>query len=128
MIDRTRDYARVLLAGIRLLNGGAALLVPKILARRLGVDPDRNPGVLYFLRLFGIRTVIIGADLLVGSDDRRAESLRIGILIHGSDTLAATLAAMTGQLPKGVGQMIVLISALNTALAIYGRGGSASSR
>jgi hypothetical protein len=62
---RPRDYARILLACIHLLNGGAALLVPGFLARQIGIDPQTNPGVLYVFRMFGIRTVLVGVDLLV---------------------------------------------------------------
>ena len=42
--------------------------------------------------MFGIRTVLIGAELLMQTGDRRAEALRRAILIHASDTLAALLA------------------------------------
>jgi hypothetical protein len=58
--DRLRDSARILLACIRLFNGLAALFVPGVLARQLGVNPDDNPGMLYVFRMFGIRTVLIG--------------------------------------------------------------------
>src|SRR3712207_7487934 len=47
--------SRIALAGIRLFNGTAALLAPAWLTRRLGVDPDTNPAVIYVFRLFGIR-------------------------------------------------------------------------
>jgi hypothetical protein len=111
------DYARVLLACIRLGLGGAALLVPGFLARRIGVDPDANPGVAYVFRMFGIRTVLIGAELLVQKGEQRTEAVRRGILIHASDTLAAYLATLSGNFPKQ-GRAIVVISAVNTALAI----------
>jgi hypothetical protein len=112
-----QDYARVLLACIRLLNGGAALLVPGFLARQIGVDPDANPGITYVFRMFGIRTVLIGAELLVQTGDRRTEAVRRAVVIHASDTLAAYLATLSGQFPKK-GKTIVWISAMNTALAI----------
>jgi hypothetical protein len=112
-----QDYARILLACIRLLNGGAALLVPGFLARQIGIDPDANPGVCYVFRMFGVRTVLIGAELLVQTGDRRAESVRRAVLIHASDTVAAFLATRSGHFPKQ-GRTIVWISALNTALAI----------
>ena len=112
-----QDYARWLLAGIRLLNGGAALFAPGFLARRIGVDPDTNPGVTYVFRMFGIRTVLIGVELLVQTGDRRAEAVRRGVLIHASDTLAAFLATRSAHFPKD-GRLIVWISALNTALAV----------
>ena len=111
------DYARVLLACIRLLNGGLALLAPGFLARQIGVDPDTNPGILYVFRMFGIRTVLIGADLLQSRGPRRDEAVQRAVLVHASDTLAASLAAMSGQFPKS-GRGIVAISALNTLLAI----------
>src|SRR5437762_8290283 len=94
------DYARVLLACIRLLNGGAALLVPGFLARRIGVDPDANPGIVYVFRMFGIRTVLIGAELLVQTGDRRQEAVRRAVVIHASDTVAAFLATLNGRFPK----------------------------
>jgi hypothetical protein len=115
--DRTRDYARILLAWIRLLNGFAALLIPGFLARQIGVDPDANPAVTYVLRMFGIRTVLIGAELLVQTGDRRAEALRRAILIHASDTLAAFLASLSPRFPKQ-GRTIIWISAANTVLAL----------
>ena len=114
---RLRDYARLLLAAIRLFNGGAALLAPGFLARQIGVDPQANPGVLYVFRMFGIRTVLIGADLLLQDSQRRHDAVRRAPLVHASDTVAAILAARSGQIPRG-GRVIVAISALNTLLAV----------
>jgi hypothetical protein len=111
------DYARVLLACIRLVNSCAALLVPGFLARQIGVDPDANPGVLYVFRMFGIRTVLIGVELLMQTGERREEALRRAVVIHACDTVAATLAVVGGNFPKQ-GRPIIWISALNTLLAI----------
>jgi hypothetical protein len=118
-VDRTRDVARILLACIRLFNGLAALLAPQALAGRLGIDADKNPAALYVFRMFGIRTVLIGADLLLQKGERRREALRLGIIVHASDTLAAYLAGRSGKLPGNTSKMIVAISAVNTALALY---------
>jgi hypothetical protein len=112
-----QDYARVLLACIRLLNGALAVLMPGFLARRIGVDPEANPGIVYVFRMFGIRTLLIGAELLVQTGERRTEAVRRGVLIHASDTLAAFLATLSGHFPKQ-GRAIVWISAMNTALAV----------
>jgi len=128
MAGRTHDLARILLAGIRLFNGTAALVAPEELARRLGVDPGQNPGVLYFIRLFGIRTVLIGAELLVRRGERLDEAVKLGILVHASDTLAAAMAAASRRLPPGAGKMVTIISAVNTALAIYASTGSWKAR
>jgi hypothetical protein len=116
-VNNKRDLARILLAVIRLFNGLAALAVPGVLARQVGVDPDANPGVLYVFRMFGVRTVLLGAELLFQTGDRRAEALRKAPLIHASDTVAAVLASLSGNFPKR-GRIIVAISAVNTVLAV----------
>jgi hypothetical protein len=116
---QTKDVARILLALIRLVNGVLALLAPQFLSKRLGIDSESSPAALYVWRMFGIRTVLIGADLLLQKGARRREALRFAIVIHASDTLAAYLAGRDGKLPKDAGRLIVGISAFNTALAIY---------
>jgi hypothetical protein len=122
-LRNAHDYARVLLALIRLFNGGVALVAPQMLAGRLGVDAQANPGILYVFRMFGIRTVLIAADLLVRGEQRREEAVRDAPLIHASDTVAAALAWRSGRLPAGAGATITTISAINTALALYARAG-----
>lgn len=117
------DYARLLLAAIRLLNGGLALFAPQVLARRLGQDPERNPALLYVLRMFGIRTVLIGADLALQSGAQQTETMQRAVIIHASDTIAAAVAASSGRLPGASGLLITLISALNTLLALYASAG-----
>ena len=106
--------AAVALAGIRLVNGTAGLVAPQVLAQRLGADQD-DPALLYALRLFGVRTVVIAVDLLRG--DRAA--LRTAVPIHASDTVAAVLLAR--RLPARQGAAVVGISALNTCLALLAR-------
>jgi hypothetical protein len=118
------ELARMLLATIRLFNGTAALFVPDRLARRLGVDPEENPAILYVLRMFGIRTLLIGRDLLAGDEGVRMHALRAAPVIHAADTLAAAAAAATGKLPRRAGTMLVLISTTNTALALASRRGA----
>jgi hypothetical protein len=115
--------ARILLGTIRLANGSLALLAPAQLADRLGVDPEENPAMLYVLRMFGIRTVLIARDLLAHDQQARAKALRRAPLIHASDTLAAGLAAASGKLPRRAAVLITAVSVVNTALALAARGG-----
>jgi len=110
-------FARRLLGTIRIVNGAAALLAPAQLARRLGTDPVEHPAVLYALRMFGVRTIVIGRDLWQG--DERA--VRVAPLVHATDTAAAALAAATGKIPRRTGSLITAISALNTVLALLSR-------
>jgi hypothetical protein len=109
------DSARVALAGVRLVNGTVGLVKPELLARSLGADPDESPALLYALRLFGVRTVVISLDLL----RRDPSALRTAVPIHASDTLAAALLAR--RLPREKGALIVGISATNTVLALLAR-------
>ncbi|HEX6552703.1 MAG TPA: hypothetical protein VF026_08080 [Ktedonobacteraceae bacterium] len=115
-LEHYRDYARILLAGIRLLNGAAALFAPKLLARQFGDNP--NSAIIYALRLFGVRTIIVGIELLAPDEELRASALRYAIPIHASDTLSAALAGIQGQLSSRVSIMLTAISGVNTALAI----------
>lgn len=109
--------ARRLLAAIRIANGSVALLAPGRLAERLGADPAENPALLYAFRMFGVRTVLMGRNLLRGD----ADAIRAAPLIHASDTIAAALAAASGKLPRRAGILIIAISALNTVLALVAR-------
>ncbi len=113
-----RDTARRALAGIRLFNGMAALFTPAFLARRLGVNPNAEPAIIYVFRMFGIRTILIGADLLLWSGEHRERALRLGVLIHLSDATAAVLAGLRRQLPVRGAAMVALISSINAALAL----------
>lgn len=120
-LDDLQSWAPRMLGGIRLFNGAAALLAPGSVARRLGVDPDANPAPVYPLRMFGVRTVVLGAELLLPlKQDHRVRAMRVGIVIHASDTLAAGLGGIRGQLPRRTAALLTGVSALNTALAVLG--------
>jgi hypothetical protein len=116
--DRSLDFARITLAGMRLFNGVAALFVPATLARGLGVDPEANRAALYALRLFGVRTVLIGIQLLLRDGGVRAHSLRVAPAIHALDATAALIAGQRGQLPRRSATTAAIISTVNTVLAI----------
>ncbi|MGI8915097.1 MAG: hypothetical protein ACR2JY_15145 [Chloroflexota bacterium] len=118
-LSRTPDYARLALASTRLINGGLALVAPAFLVRRLGVNSKTSPALLYVFRMFGIRTVLIGLDLLRAGPPRE-KALRAAPFIHASDTTAAVLALLGG-LDKRSGVTIVAISAVNTILAVVAR-------
>jgi hypothetical protein len=113
------DTARTVLGWIRLVNGLGGLLVPRAMARRFGVDTTTGSGTVYVLRLFGVRTVLLGLQLLLPAqpDDRRL-ALQSGVLIHASDTMAALIAGLKKQLPGRAAVAGTLISATNTAFAV----------
>jgi hypothetical protein len=112
----SRDHARLALAAIRLVNGTLALLAPNTLLRRLGADPDVNEVAIYPMRMFGIRTIVLGVQLLV--DAPSPETERFGVVIHASDAATAITAGIRRQLPPRVAVVTAGISLTNTALAL----------
>jgi hypothetical protein len=118
---KRRKVASTSLGVIRLVNGTGALLAPKFMAARFGVDAESNPSVIYIMRLFGVRTIIVGLELLLLKDeDRLREAMKVGILIHASDATAAVIAGVKGQLPPKAAATGAVISGVNTVLAVVG--------
>jgi hypothetical protein len=126
-MGRISELARILLAAIRLVNGSVALVAPTAFARRAGVDPRVSPGALYALRLFGVRTVLIGADLLRRDATTRARALEAAPLIHISDVAAAAIAGAKRQLPAKAARTAALVSTVNVVLALIARRGAGRS-
>src|SRR3712207_6028949 len=91
-MPRVADVARVVLASVRLTMGTAGLLAPGTVIRRLHIDPSVQPGMRYPLRMFGIRTVLIAADLLRRDGPDRRRAVLLAPVVHGTDTVSAYLA------------------------------------
>ena len=121
-------FARAALAVIRIANGSTALVAPAVLTRHLGVGGDDSRAIEYVFRMFGIRTVIIGIELLLPDGEVRAAAVRVAPVIHASDTAAAALAGLTRQIPARSAVIATSISALNTALALTARAGQREAR
>jgi hypothetical protein len=118
---RVRENAHLALAAIRGVNGALALVAPKALAARVGVDADQSPGILYFERMFGIRTVLIALELVTGDRARTERALRVGRVIHAVDATGAALAGASGNLQRRPAVMTTAISLVNLALAIVAK-------
>jgi hypothetical protein len=110
--------ARYALAAIRIANGLLALVAPSLIIKRFGDDPDKDAAAIYGLRLFGIRTVLIGADLITEQGQPLQHSISQAVVIHASDTVTAATLGTSGRLRPQMAVPITLISALNTALAV----------
>jgi hypothetical protein len=117
------DRARRLLGVIRLVNGTLALLAPRWLLTMFRVDPDSQSVAIYAFRLFGVRTILLGLDLLTAEGDPLEHAVRRAPIIHATDTAAAVLAGLSGELPKRAAVTATLISAINTKLAYAARRG-----
>jgi len=112
-------FAWKALAAIMLTNGSLALLAPRWMMGTLGVRAETQPAAIYALRMFGIRTVLVAADLCL-EPRRRRRALREGILMHSTDGAAALVAAALGELPVRQGLMAAGISGVNLALCLAG--------
>jgi hypothetical protein len=117
LVTRARGYAQYVLAAIRFVNGALALFAPSTLARRLEVDTKESPGILYFERLFGIRTILIALDLVTGDAQETQRAIRAGRIIHASDSVGAALAGLSGNLKTRPAVMTTAISLVNLLLA-----------
>jgi len=137
----SRDHARIALATIRLVNGALALLAPEVMLRRFEAGRQGSPGAgqdpgrvaIYPLRMFGIRTVMLGIELLAdfpgprsgsappNGSAQRSASLRqqgkAGVVIHAADAASAITAGLRRQLPARVSIAAAGISVTNTVLA-----------
>ena len=116
-------FARVALAMIRIANGSTALVAPTLLTRNLGVGRADTQAIQYVFRMFGVRTVLIGLELLLPDGEVRAAAVRVAPVVHASDTASAALAGLTRQIPARSAVIATSISALNTALALTARAG-----
>ena len=113
-----KTVTRLLLAGIRLVNGSIALFAPRIFIGNLGSDAAQNPAAVYAFRMFGIRTILVALELVWPKAEVRQRAIKQAPLIHASDTVAAFLAGRSGLVPARAGTTILAISSLNTLLAL----------
>jgi hypothetical protein len=111
-----REHARIALAAIRLVNGTLALLAPEVMLRRLGAHPRTNQVAVYPVRMFGIRTVVLGVELLAGGSTQHQG--KVGVVIHAADAASAITAGLRRQLPPRVAAVAAGISVTNAALAL----------
>jgi hypothetical protein len=108
------------LAAIRLVNGTLGLFAPQVLVRRTSADPTTTEPY-YAFRMFGVRTVVLGLDLLTLTGPAQERARTQAVIIHATDTAAALLGGLRGDVPPRVARTTVAISALNTALAVVAR-------
>jgi hypothetical protein len=118
-IETIAKTARYALGAVRLLAGSSGLLVPTTIIHRFGDDnPAGNPAAIYGLRLFGIRTVLIGADMFLLRGRELDRAVRRAPLIHASDTATVVALRRNKQLSPEVARPFLLISGTNTVLAV----------
>ncbi len=110
--------ARYALACIRVVNGAVALAAPGVIIRRFGESPGDDNAAVYGLRMFGVRTVLIGFDLVALSGAPLRRALGQAVIIHASDTATAACLGLSGRVRPRTAVTLTLISATNTGLAV----------
>ena len=119
VIETLGTTARIALGGVRIAAGATGLLAPAMIINRFGDDdPRANPAAIYGLRLCGIRTILIGADLIRLHGRDLDHALRVAPLIHASDTATVLTLQRNKQLSPERARPLLLISGLNTVLAV----------
>jgi uncharacterized protein YjeT (DUF2065 family) len=108
------------LAAIRIVNGALALVAPQVLVRRTSTDPTTT-APNYAFRMFGIRTVVVGLDLLTLTGPAQERARTQAVIIHATDTASALLGGLRGEVPPRIARTTVAISALNTVLAVIAK-------
>lgn len=106
------------LAGIRLTNGVLGLLAPRILLRRLGTDAGRGDSAVYPLRLFGIRNIVLGVDLLTTRDAEFRRAAATSVIVHATDLASVVSGGLRGGIPPGPARIVTILSGINTGLAL----------
>lgn len=91
----------------RILIGAAALASPTQAAKISGLDPEANPHLDYFTRMFGAREVALGAITLVSRGALRRNLTLVGIAVDGADAVAGVLGLTEGRLPKGASGILL---------------------
>lgn len=105
------------LAVIRIVNGAIALVAPSVIVKRFGEIPGESTAAIYGLRLFGVRTVLIGADLVTQRGPSLLHVTRHAVVIHAADTMTVAGLVLFGRLRPRTAIPLALISATNTVLA-----------
>ncbi|MFD5825912.1 hypothetical protein [Lentzea sp. NPDC060358] len=114
------DVTRTALACVRIFNGALGLVAANRMAASLGDELGDDKRFVYPARMFGIRTLVLGVDLLTLRPDAPNARRVLGqaVLIHATDTAAALYAGRRGELPAKAAKLTTIISAVNTGLAV----------
>ena len=105
------------LAAIRIANGALGLVAPQVLVKRTSTDPA-TVEPYYAFRMFGIRTIVLGLDLLTLTGAAQDRARAQAVVVHATDTACAALGGLRGDLTPRAARTTVAISAVNTVLAV----------
>mgnify|MGYP000541219842 CR=1 FL=1 len=94
----------------RIALGIGALAAPGTTARLFGVDPDANPQLGIFGRMFGAREIALGAVTLAARGSLRRNLTVVGIAVDGADAASGVVELAGGGMPKLQGGALVAVA------------------
>jgi hypothetical protein len=90
----------------RVAIGALCLADPAKAMRLFQLDPEANPQLPYLSRMFGAREVALGLTTLLAGGTARRNLVAAGLMVDGSDAVAAVLAAREGTVSNLTGAML----------------------
>ncbi|MDN5744358.1 MAG: DUF4267 domain-containing protein [Nocardioidaceae bacterium] len=87
----------------RIAIGAVAFAAPETGTKLFGFDPQANPQLGMFGRLFGAREIALGAITLVSSGSLRRNLTWVGMAVDGADAASAVVETSQGNIPKMAG-------------------------
>ena len=120
------ELARKILMSARTAVGWSSLLAPRLILRVFGVQGPIRAELVYAMRLFGIRDVLLAYQLYQAQrhdagPDELEEALRQGIAVDTIDTASALVGGAFGKLRGSTALMGAGFAALAAALGYLGR-------
>lgn len=112
--------ARTALGVMRITIGSSALLAPRLAGRLFGFRPAENPELPAMGRMFAIRNVAMGLDLLQG--DRQSHWPRYHVAIDAADAVVLLAGGARGYLSKRTTVIATATALLATALGVIALG------
>jgi hypothetical protein len=125
MTGLDRRTAATLILGVRFLLGPLSILFPRFTGRWLMlIPPETNPGMPYFLRLFGDRDLYLGVAALLAPEPTRSRLIGVAAGVDAIDAGAALVAGVKGDIPVPAAVLAVGAETIGAALglAAVGRG------
>lgn len=91
----------------RIAIGVGALVAPAPTAKAFGLNPDGNPQLGFFGRMFGAREIALGAVTLVSKGALRRNLTLVGIAVDGADIASGAAELSAGRIPKLTGGVLI---------------------
>lgn len=116
------SVARSLLSFMRVVIGLGGVVAPRFGARMFGLEPERNPGLPYTMRLFAVRDAALGVGLAAADPRDRDRWLDLGLASDASDVAAALLAGRSGALTRRSALMCAGAASVAVLLGLAAKG------